>query len=69
MNRACFRKEKKTPEFAKMGEINELFVLALSLVWFAGATPDPLGNTIRTARITKLIPLEYFDVMHMKSLQ
>ena len=24
-------------------------------------------NTIRNARITKLIPLEYFDVMHMKS--
>ena len=23
-----------------MGEIHELFVLALSLVWFAGATPD-----------------------------
>ena len=38
-NRACFPKEK-TPEFTKMGEIHELFVLALSLVWFAGATPD-----------------------------
>ena len=25
--------------------------------------------TIRTARITKLIPPDYFDVMHMKSLQ
>ena len=23
-----------------MGEIHELFVLALSLVWFAGATPE-----------------------------
>ena len=23
-----------------MGEIHELFVLTLSLVWFAGATPD-----------------------------
>ena len=23
-----------------MGEIHELFVLALSLVWFAGAAPD-----------------------------
>ena len=23
-----------------MGETHELFVLALSLVWFAGATPD-----------------------------
>ena len=38
---------RKTPELTKMGEIHELFVLALSLVWFAGATPDqkrlPLG--------------------------
>ena len=25
-----------------MGEIHELFVLALSLVWFAVATPDSL---------------------------
>ena len=39
MNRACFLR-KKTPEFTKMGEIHELFVLALSSVWFAGATPD-----------------------------
>ena len=39
MNRARFPKEK-TPEFTKMGEIHELFVLALSLVWFAGATPE-----------------------------
>ena len=31
---------KKTPEFTKMGKIHELFLLALSLVWFAGATPD-----------------------------
>ena len=31
---------RKTPEFTKMGEIHELFVLALSLVWFAGATPE-----------------------------
>ena len=41
MNRACFPKEKR-PEFTKKGEIHQLFVLALSLVWFAGATPDPL---------------------------
>ena len=34
MNRACFPKEK-TPEFTEIGEIHELFVLALSLVWFA----------------------------------
>ena len=43
VNRACFPKGK-TPEFTKMGEIHELFVLPLSLVWFAGATP-------RTGRI------------------
>ena len=30
----------KTPELTKMGEIHELFVLALSFVWFAGATPE-----------------------------
>ena len=30
----------KTPELTKMGEIHELFVVALSLGWFAGATPD-----------------------------
>ena len=39
MNRACFPKEKQQNS-QKMGEIHELFVLALSLVWFAGATPD-----------------------------
>ena len=39
MNCACFPKEK-TPEFTKMGEIHELFVLALSLVGFAGGTPE-----------------------------
>ena len=43
VNRACFPKEK-TPEFTKMGEIHELFVLALSLVWFAGATPEDKGR-------------------------
>ena len=40
MNRACFPKEKHTRILTKMCEIHELFVLALSLVWFAGATPD-----------------------------
>ena len=38
MNRACFPKENT--RIHKNGEIHELFVLALSLVWFAGATPD-----------------------------
>ena len=40
VNRACF--PRKTPEFTKKWARNsyELFVLALSLVWFAGATPE-----------------------------
>ena len=38
MNRACF--PRKSTRIHKKGEIHELFVLALSLVWFAGATPD-----------------------------
>ena len=39
VNRACFPKEKhqNSQEWAK---IHELFVLTLSLVWFAGATPE-----------------------------
>ena len=35
-----FQRFSKTPEFTKMGGIHELFVFALSLVWFARATPD-----------------------------
>ena len=35
VNRACFPKEKHQNFCEKMGEIHELFVLALSLVWFA----------------------------------
>ena len=38
MNRVCFPKEKLQNSHKNGGEINELFVLALSLVWFAGAT-------------------------------
>ena len=41
---SCLFSQGKTPEFTKMGEIRELFVLALSLVWFAGATPDIVGD-------------------------
>ena len=37
---SCLFFQGKTPEFTKMGEIHELSVLALSLVWFAGVTPD-----------------------------
>ena len=43
VNRSCFPKER-TPDFTKMGEIHELFILALSLVWFAGATPERMGG-------------------------
>ena len=35
---------KNTRIITKMGEIHELFVLALSLVWFAAATPDQIAN-------------------------
>ena len=41
-----------------MGEIHELFVLALSLVWFAGATPDFCfscpGTNFPKAPVTKI---------------
>ena len=37
---SCLFSQGKTPEFTKVGEIRELFVLALSLVWLTGATPD-----------------------------
>ena len=37
---SCVFSQRKTPEFTKMGEIHELFVLVLSLVWFAGVTPQ-----------------------------
>ena len=46
MNRDCFPKEN-TPEFTKLGEIHELFVLVFSLVWFAGATPESLFSHFR----------------------
>ena len=39
VNRARFPKEN-TRIHTKKGEIHELFVLALFLVWFAGATPE-----------------------------
>ena len=46
--RACFPKEKHQNFHTQMGEIHELFVLVLSLVWFAGATPD------RTSKMSAL---------------
>ena len=33
-----------------MGEIHELFVLALPLVWFAGATPDKTSSKMFSAQ-------------------
>ena len=40
VNRACFPKEKHQNSHKNGLEIHELCVLALSLVWFAGATPE-----------------------------
>ena len=55
VNRACFPKGKHQNS-QKMGEIHELFVLALSLVWFAGATATKeylhrSGTKIRVFRV------------------
>ena len=54
-----------------MGEIHELFVLALSLVWFAGSTPDCnvgyfilQGFLFKTLRKTLSNEQEYTDVYH-----
>ena len=41
---SCLFSQGETPEFTKKGEIHELFVLALSLVWFAGATPEDIAS-------------------------
>ena len=43
---SCLFSEGKTPEFRKMSEIHEFFVLAFSLVWFAGATPDKWASPL-----------------------
>ena len=42
---SCLFSQGKAPEFTKMGGTHELFVLALSLVWFAGVTPDKRALT------------------------
>ena len=47
---SCLFSSGKTPEFTKMGEIHEIFVLAQSLVWFAGATPDPSNSDTHVSR-------------------
>ena len=44
---SCLFSQGKTTEFTKMGEIHELFVLPLSLVWFAGATPEWRMKAVR----------------------
>ena len=46
-----------------MGEIHELFVLALSLVWFAGATPDSFPRENRTSKNVWDFRLEVPDVL------
>ena len=44
VNRACFPKEKHQNSHKN----GRLFVLALSLVWFAGATPDRIKIDSKT---------------------
>ena len=43
---SCLFSQGETPEFTKMGEVHELFDLPLSLVWFAGATPDSISTQL-----------------------
>ena len=53
-----------------MGEIHEVFVLALSLVWFAGATPDSRAeNTMTATGVTELYTSSpsRFSTMFFKS--
>ena len=52
---SCLFSQGKTPEFTKMGEIHELFVLPLSLVWFAGATPDILKPSTKHPLLHSLL--------------
>ena len=50
---SCLFSQGKTPEFTKMGEIHELFVLPFSLVWFAGATPE---STLQCETFSQIDP-------------
>ena len=62
---SCLFSQGKTPEFTKMGEIHELFVLALSLVWFAGATPDYNCDAHRvTPEIASRFPRQDKPMVH-----
>ena len=51
---SCLFSQGKTPESTKMGEIHELFVLALSLVWFAGATSELSSAILASLSCNKL---------------
>ena len=53
---SCLFSQGKTPEFTKMGEIHELFVLPLSLVWFAGATPDQRSSFAIAQGLSPVVP-------------
>ena len=65
MHRACFL-GKKTPEFTKVGEIHELFVLALSLVWFGGATPDSDFHAQTPASPGSRVPAEVAEFVGVR---
>ena len=56
----CLFSQGKTPEFTKMGEIHELFVLALSLVWFAGETPEQRVKTSENFAEEENVRRRYF---------
>ena len=48
-----------------MGKIHELFVLALSLVWFAGATPEYWGFGPNLRVPYRIVPLVYLDSLKL----
>ena len=53
---SCLLSQGKTPEFTKMREIHELFVLAF-LVWFAGATPEHIS----LSKFSNFITLNFWE--------
>ena len=61
---------RKNTRIHKIGEIHELFVLALSLVWFAGATPDSFFKEGKSAinlsnfgKVCQIWPRGYFFML------
>ena len=64
VTRACFPKEKHQNSH-KMGEIHELFVLALSLVWFAGPTPEWMTNNSQLSNEINHVELD-LDILVLK---